>query len=105
MTGGGPSIPHGSISASWRTGLLVDAEHDGLLRRVHIQPDHVADLGVELGIGGELERLGTPGLQVPLAPDPGTDANPICNCSPSNRADQCVTPRAVASSAATRKDQ
>jgi hypothetical protein len=23
MTGGGPSIPHGFISASWRTGFLV----------------------------------------------------------------------------------
>ena len=52
-------------------GLLVDADHHGLLRRVQIQPDDVADLRVQLGVGGELERLGPPRLQVPLAPDPG----------------------------------
>ena len=51
--------------------LLINTEHDGLLRRVQIQPDDIADLGVELGVGGELERLGPPGLQIPLAPDPG----------------------------------
>ena len=51
-------------------GLLVDAEHHGVLRRVQIQPDHVADLGLELRVGGELERLHPPGLQVPAAPDP-----------------------------------
>ena len=70
MTGGGPLIPHGFISASWRTGLLVDAEHHGVLRRVQIQPDHVADLGLQFRVGGELERLDPPGLQVPAAPDP-----------------------------------
>src|SRR5581483_11596904 len=31
MTGGGPLIPHGFISASWRTGLLVYAEHQRAL--------------------------------------------------------------------------
>ena len=50
--------------------FLIDAEHHGLLRRVQIQPDHVADLRVELGVGGELERLDPPRLQLPLAPDP-----------------------------------
>ena len=51
--------------------LLVDADHHGLLGRVHVQTDDVADLGVEFGVGGELEGLGSPRLQVPLAPDPG----------------------------------
>ena len=50
--------------------FLVEAEHHGVLRRVQIQPDHVADLGLEFRIGGELERLDPPGLQVPAAPDP-----------------------------------
>ena len=37
-------------------GFLVDAEHDRVLRRVEVQPDHIGDLGDQLGIGGELER-------------------------------------------------
>jgi hypothetical protein len=49
MTGGGPFFPHGSISASWRTGLLVHTQHQRLLRRIHIQPDDVADLVVDDG--------------------------------------------------------
>jgi hypothetical protein len=49
--------------------LLVDAEHDGLVRWVQIQPDHIADLGLQLGVGGERERLDTPGQQPPLLPD------------------------------------
>ena len=51
--------------------LLIDADHDGLLGRIHIQAHDVADLGVQCGVGGELERLSPPRLQVPLAPDPG----------------------------------
>jgi putative transposase len=45
MTGGGPPIPHGFISASWRTGLLVHAQHDRVLRWRQAEPDHVGDLG------------------------------------------------------------
>ena len=34
--------------------LLVDAKHDGMGRRRNIKPDHIADLGDEVWIGGEL---------------------------------------------------
>jgi hypothetical protein len=37
-------------------GFLVDAEHDRVLRRVEVQPDHIGYLGDHLWIGGELER-------------------------------------------------
>jgi hypothetical protein len=37
-------------------GFLVDAEHDRVLLRVEVQPDHIGDLGDQLWIGGELER-------------------------------------------------
>ena len=52
-------------------GLLVHAEHDRVGRRVQVQPDHVADPRVQLRVGGELERLGLPGLDVVLGPYPG----------------------------------
>jgi hypothetical protein len=55
-------------------GLLVHAQHDRVLGRVQVQPDHVADLGRKLRVGGELERLGLPGLEVVLSPDPGDGA-------------------------------
>jgi hypothetical protein len=51
--------------------LLVHAHHHRLLRRSEVEPDHVPDLRIQLRIGGELERLGTPGLQPVLAPDVG----------------------------------
>ena len=41
-------------------GLLVHTQHDRVLRRRQIQPDDVGDLGDQLGIGGELERLRPP---------------------------------------------
>ncbi len=52
-------------------GLLVDAEHDRVLRRREVQPDDVDDLGDELGIGGEPERLGAPRLDPVVAPGLG----------------------------------
>ena len=51
-------------------GLLVDAEHDRVLRRVQIQPDHVGDLGDQLRVGGELERLRPPRLDPVMPPGP-----------------------------------
>jgi hypothetical protein len=42
--------------------FLVDREHHRLLRGGQIQPDDVADLGLQLRVGGELERLATPRL-------------------------------------------
>jgi hypothetical protein len=52
-------------------GLLVHTEHDRVRRGIQIQPDHLADSRLKLGVGGELERLGLPGLDVMLGPDSG----------------------------------
>jgi len=49
-------------------GLLVHAQDHGLLRRVQVQAHHVADLGLQLGVGGELERLPAPWLQAEAPP-------------------------------------
>lgn len=35
--------------------LLVHAQHDGVLGRVHVKPEDIGDLRVKLGIGGKLE--------------------------------------------------
>ena len=51
--------------------LLVHAQHDRVLRRRQIQPDHLAHLRLQLRIGGELERLAPPGLHLVLPPRPG----------------------------------
>jgi hypothetical protein len=57
-------------------GLLIHAQHDRLLRRVQVQPDHVADLGLQLRVGGELERLPPPRLDPVLAPGAGHSGIP-----------------------------
>ncbi len=49
-------------------GLFIHAEHHRVLGRVQVEPDDVADLGFQLRVGGELERLDPPGLQAPLLP-------------------------------------
>jgi hypothetical protein len=36
---------------------------------VQVQADHLADSRLKLGVGGELEGLGLPGLDVLLGPD------------------------------------
>jgi hypothetical protein len=51
--------------------FLVHAEHHRALGRMQIEPDDVADLALQLGIGGELERLRPPGLHAEAVPDPG----------------------------------
>jgi len=51
-------------------GLLVDRQDDRPLGRREVEPDHVADLRLELGIGAPLERLGPVGLEAGLQPDP-----------------------------------
>ena len=51
-------------------GLLVHAEHDGPLRRVQVQPDHVADLLDEQRVAGQLEGVD----QVRLEPERPPDA-------------------------------
>ena len=50
-------------------GLLVEAEHCGPLGRVQIQADHVAELGLEVRVLGQLEHIGAPRAQPALAPD------------------------------------
>ena len=50
--------------------LVVDADHDCPRGRVQVEPHDVADLGLELGVGTELERLGLPRLQAPAPPGP-----------------------------------
>ena len=52
-------------------GLLVHAQHDRVLRRGQVQPDDVGDLGLQLGVGGELERVGLPRLDPVLLPHRG----------------------------------
>jgi len=49
--------------------LLVDGEHERLLRRVQIEPDPVPHLLDEQGIGRELEGLAAVGLQHKGSPD------------------------------------
>src|SRR5258705_4414426 len=39
-------------------------------RGIQVKPDDVGDLGDQLGIGGEFERLGAPGLDSVVAPHP-----------------------------------
>ena len=57
--------------------LLVHTEHNRVLRRVQIQPDHVGNLGDQGGIGRELERLGPPRLDPVLLPR----RSPLCGVS------------------------
>ena len=44
-------------SSAWIWRFLVHTQHHGALGRVQVEPDDVADLGHELRIAGELERL------------------------------------------------
>ena len=55
-------------------GLLVDAQHDRVLRRRQVQPDDVGDLGDQLRVGGELERLDPPRRDAVVAPRLGDRA-------------------------------
>lgn len=68
--------PFGSAGLHWQhrlgaaegldLGLLVDAQHDGVLGRVEAEPNHVGQLGDQFGVGGELEDLGAYGLDSSL---------------------------------------
>ena len=51
-------------------GLLIDAQHDRVGRRVQIQAYNVGDLGLQFRVGGERERVGLPW------PDPCTSSRP-----------------------------
>ena len=48
--------------------LLVHTQHDCVLRRVQVEPDDVGDLGDQVGVSGELERVGLPRLNPVLFP-------------------------------------
>ncbi len=50
--------------------LLVHTQHDGLLGRIHVQPHDVRQLLHERGIGRQLERLHSMGLEAMRVPDP-----------------------------------
>ena len=50
-------------------GFLVDAQHDGVVGRAHVEADDVADLLDEGGIGRELEGLGAMRPQTECSPD------------------------------------
>ncbi len=52
-------------------GFLIDAHHHGIFRRGHVQAHHVPELGLQGGVGGELERLDPVRLNFPTPPDPG----------------------------------
>jgi hypothetical protein len=52
-------------------GLLIHAQHNRTVGWVKVQADDVVDLGDQLGVGGELEGLGPPGLDAVPAPDAG----------------------------------
>ena len=41
-------------------GLLIDAQHDRVSRRVQIQAYNIGDLGLQFRGGGELEHVGLP---------------------------------------------
>jgi hypothetical protein len=58
--------------------LLVDREHDGMVRRIDVEPDDVMQLGGELRIVGELELANAMRLQTMGTPDAlnRTDADP-----------------------------
>ena len=49
--------------------FLIDTEHDGMRRRMHVQADDVPHLVDEQRIGRQLERLGAMRLQAKRAPD------------------------------------
>ncbi len=55
-------------------GLLVDTEHEGLVRRIHVQADDVPDLVDEERVVGELERLTPMRLQRERSPHAGDRA-------------------------------
>ena len=56
--------------------LLIDRQHDRVGRRVHVQPDDVAQLVGERRIAGALEGSNAVGLQAVRPPDPLHRAEP-----------------------------
>ena len=80
--GGGPPLLHrqtrlGAV-ARLNLALLIDRQYDGMVRRIDIEADDVAQLGDELRVIGQLELTHPVGLQAMGAPDAldRTDADP-----------------------------
>jgi len=48
--------------------LLIDAQHDRVLRRRQVEPDDIDDLADQLRVGGELERLNPPWRDAVVTP-------------------------------------
>ena len=71
-------------------GLLVDAEHDGALGRVEIEPDDVVDLVHEQRVLGELEGVLAVRLQPERPPDPRHRRLREPDLLAIERVDQCV---------------
>src|ERR1039458_4980424 len=44
--------------------LLIDAKHDGLVRRIQVEPDHVGEFFQKPGVARELEILGAMWLEI-----------------------------------------
>jgi hypothetical protein len=72
-------------------GLLIDAEHDGLVRRVEVEPDNLTDLGFELRIGGDLNICTRQGYRPHFFHVVDTVKSLTPRCFASNRLDQWVT--------------
>ena len=60
---------------------------------MEVEPDDVGDLGDQIRVGGELERVGLPRLDPVLLPRRGDGRMVDPSRGASNRDDQCVTPR------------
>ena len=65
-------------SSAWICDLLVDREHDGMRRRVDIEPDHVAQLGGERRVRGQLEGPDPMRRKPVRRPDPLHGAQARC---------------------------
>ena len=71
--------------------LLVDAEDDGVLRRVEIEADHVRRFRLEVGIRRAQVALQPMRLQAGVAPRPGGRCL-HAELGPNERVDQWVAP-------------
>ena len=82
----GVIIPRLTSAQGLDLALLIHAQHDGVMRRVHVQADYIAHLVDQQRIVGQLEVLATMGAQSERPPDPA-DSYRFSSCDRSpNRA-------------------
>ena len=67
--------------------LFIDTQHQGLVGRIQIQPDDVAHLVDELGVGGELEGLDPVRLQAEGVPQASWEWPAYTTAAPEGRVD------------------